>query len=107
MKTIVYQKLVRDRIPEIIRKGGNECRTRILSQEEYLACLEQKLSEELNEYLQSGQLEELADLLEVMKALAVAKGSSWEDLETIRREKEEKRGGFLEKILLEEVTEKD
>lgn len=107
MKTVVYQKLVRDRIPEIIRKGGNECRTRILSQEEYLACLEQKLSEELNEYLQSGQLEELADLLEVMKALTLAKGSSWETLEAIRREKEERRGGFREKILLEEVTEKD
>ena len=107
MKTVVYQKLVRDRIPEIIRKGGNECRTRILSQEEYLACLEQKLSEELNEYLQSGQLEELADLLEVMKALTLAKGSSWETLEATRREKEARRGGFREKIILEEVTEKD
>ncbi len=107
MKTVVYQKLVRDRIPEIIRNGGNDCRTRILTQEEYLSCLEQKLSEELNEYLQSGQLEELADLLEVMKALVAAKGSSWEALEEIRGEKEEKRGGFREKILLEEVTEKD
>ena len=107
MKTVAYQKLVRDRIPEIIRKDGNECRTRTLTQEEYLACLEQKLSEELNEYLQSGQLEELADLLEVMKALTAAKGSSWDALEAIRAEKEERRGGFREKILLEEVTEKD
>lgn len=107
MKTVVYQKLVRDKIPEIIRGGGNECRTRILGDAEYLACLEQKLSEELQEYLQSGQLEELADLLEVMMALTKAKGSSWEALEEIRGKKEEKRGGFREKILLESVTEKD
>lgn len=107
MKTVEYHKLVRDKIPEIIRNGGNECRTRILAETEYLACLEQKLSEELNEYLQSGQLEELADLLEVMKAVTEAKGSSWEALEEIRAKKEEKRGAFREKILLESVTEKD
>ena len=57
-----YDKLVRDRIPQIIREDGRSCRTRTRGQEEYLSLLEDKLREELDEYLQSGSMEELADL---------------------------------------------
>ncbi len=105
MKTIRYQKLVRDRIPEIIEKQGKQSVCSVLSDEEYLVRLDQKLSEELEEYLEDKSMEELADLLEVMMAVAKARGSSIEEVEAIRRQKAEKRGGFEKKILLEEVRE--
>lgn len=105
MKTIRYQKLVRDRIPEIIEKQGKQSVCSVLSDEEYLVRLDQKLSEELEEYLEDKSMEELADLLEVMMAVAKARGSSIEEVEAIRRQKAEKRGGFEKKIFLEEVRE--
>ena len=86
-----YHKLVRDRIPEIIRAGGKSCVTETLSDGEYLRLLDVKLSEEL------------ADLLEVMRALVTARGCTWEQLEQIRQEKRTRRGGFEERILLLEV----
>ena len=104
-KRIVYQKLVRDKIPQIIRASGKECVTQILSHEEYLQKLDEKLDEELAEYQQSKSLEELADLLEVMGAVVSARGYTWEELETIRAQKCSKRGGFRDKILLVETTE--
>lgn len=103
----VYDKLVRDRIPEIIRADGNSCGVRVLEDAEYLRRLEEKLKEELSEYLESGQLEELADLLEVMMALVKAKGSSWQELEHVRQDKHAKRGGFAEKLLLVSVTREE
>ena len=105
MKTIRYDKLVRDRIPEIIEKNGKKCVTSILSEAEYLEKLDQKLNEELEEYQESKSMEELADLLEVIRAVAAARGSSMEEVERIRREKAEKRGGFEKRILLEAVKE--
>lgn len=98
-----YHKLVRDRIPEIIRAGGKSCVTETLSDGEYLRLLDEKLSEELAEYQESKELEELADLLEVMRALVTARGCTWEQLEQIRQEKRTRRGGFEERILLLEV----
>ena len=105
MKKVTYHKLVRDKIPDIIRQSGKDCTCSILSDEDYLKFLDEKLNEELAEYQESKSMEELADLLEVMRAVAVARGSSPEEIENIRREKAEKRGGFEKKILLEEVTE--
>ena len=105
MKTITYHKLVRDRIPEIIEKDGKSCVCSILSEEEYLTLLDEKLGEELAEYQESKSMEELADLMEVIRAVAVARGSSPEEVEEIRRRKAEKRGGFEKRILLEEVRE--
>lgn len=102
-KRIVHNKLVRDRIPEIIEKSGRTCITEILSDEAYLQMLDAKLSEELNEYQQSKELEELADLLEVMAAVVKARGFTWGELESVRAEKRAKRGGFDEKIFLKEV----
>ena len=100
-----YHKLVRDRIPEIIEASGKTCVTEILSDEEYLKMVDAKLDEELAEYHQDQNLEELADLMEVIHAAAVARGYTLEDLERVRAEKAAKRGGFEKKILLKEVQE--
>ena len=100
-----YHKLVRDKIPQIIRQGGNSCTTCVLDTEEYLQELDQKLQEELNEYQESKSPEELADLLEVMMAAAKARGYQWQEIENIRLAKLEKRGGFEQRILLQSVEE--
>ena len=105
MKKTVYRKLVRDRIPQIIEQAGQTCSCSILSDEDYLDMLDEKLNEELAEYQEDKSMEELADLLEVMRAVALARGSSIGEVEEIRRRKAEKRGGFEKKILLEEVVE--
>ncbi len=98
-----YEKLIRDRIPEIIAENGQTARVRRLSDEEYLLKLDEKLDEELAEYHADRNVEELADLLEVIYAAALARGCPAENLDRIRREKAEKRGAFQEKLLLEEV----
>ena len=100
-----YNKLVRDRIPEIIEANGSTCVTEILSDEDYLKMLDAKLDEELAEYHADQNIEELADLMEVIRACAVARGYSVEELEQVRAEKAAKRGGFERKILLKEVIE--
>ena len=101
----IYNKLVRDRIPEIIEEDGNSAKTKILTDEEYIAELDKKLIEEMNEYLESGSLEELADLTEVIRAVSLARGYSLDELEKVRLSKAEKRGGFEKKIFLVEVNE--
>ena len=100
-----YNKLVRDRIPEIIEAGGKQCRVEVLSEEDYLRMADAKLDEELAEYRQDGNVEELADLLEVIYAAAAARGCSREELERIRAAKAEQRGGFEKRLLLIDVTE--
>lgn len=104
--TKIYNKLVRDRIPEIIEADGRLCIMEILPDGRYLRMLDAKLDEELAEYQESKSLEELADLLEVMRAVVTARGWSWERLEQVRQEKAARRGGFEKKILLKEVREK-
>ena len=101
-----YNKLVRDRIPEIIESDGKTCVTETLSDARYLEMLDAKLNEELAEYQESKSLEELADLLEVLQAVVLARGWTWEQLEEVRQKKAAKRGGFEKKILLKEVLEK-
>lgn len=105
MKEIIYDKLVRDKIPEIIEKSGKQCKTEILSDEKYLEMIDKKLNEELAEYHEDQNIEELADLLEVIYAATKARGYSIEDLEKVRAKKAEKRGGFDKKILLIKVIE--
>lgn len=102
---IQYNKLVRGRIPEIIESSGKSCTTEILSAEDYLRMIDAKLDEELAEYHKDQNIEELADLLEVIRAAAIARGYSLEDLERVRAEKAAKRGGFEKRILLKEVVE--
>ena len=100
-----YNKLVRDRIPEIIESCGKKCTCETLSQEKYIAMLDAKLNEELGEYQESKSLEELADLLEVIDAVIKARGYTWDQLTAIRKKKMEDRGGFEKRILLKEVYE--
>ena len=95
-----YNKLVRDRIPEIIEVSGKICATEILSDEAYLRMVDAKLDEELAEYHSDQTIEELADLLEVIYAAAMARGYTLEQLEVVRAEKAAKRGAFAKKILL-------
>lgn len=99
----VYNKLVRDKIPEIIEADGKTCKTRILSDEEYIAALEAKLNEEIAEYQSDKNLEEMADVLEVLRAICLARGYGLEELEAVRANKVEERGGFVKKIFLESV----
>ena len=105
MPTKTYHKLVRDRIPEIIKADGKTCVCETLSDEDYLSLLDQKLNEELAEYQESKSLEEMADLLEVIQAIVKARGWTLEELEQVRANKAAKRGGFEKKVLLKEVSE--
>ena len=97
---MVYNKLVRDKIPQIIESNGEKPNIRILGQEEYTHALESKLDEEVMEFHKEKNLEELADILEVVYALAEDLGASTNDLEKVYRNKHEKRGGFRERIFL-------
>jgi len=105
MKTKVYNKLVRDRIPEIIEASGKTCIWVTLSDERYIELLNKKLQEEVTEYLESGTVEELADIGEVMHAILDYKGIPLEEFQRVRNEKLQERGGFAKRILLKEVTE--
>jgi len=100
-----HNKLVRDKIPEIIEKAGKKAHTHILSEEEYMTELDKKLNEECAEYQADKSIEELADMLEVMYAIAEARGWSVSELEAVRREKAEKRGAFERRIFLERVDD--
>lgn len=99
-------KLVRDRIPEIIEADGKTCICKTLSDEDYLHLLDEKLNEELAEYQESKSLEELADLLEVIRAVVKARGWTLKELEELRAGKAAKRGRFEKKLLLQEVIKK-
>jgi len=104
-----YNKLVRDKIPEIIKNNGEEPIIRILDDIEYKKELEKKLFEEYNEVIESSnkdRLEELADMLEVMKCLAELEGKTIEDIIEISNDKNLKRGSFKDKIYLEKVLKK-
>ena len=101
----VYNKLVRDKIPEIIEKSGKTCTVETLTDEKYITLLDAKLTEELAEYQESKALEELADLLEVMGAVVKARGYTWDELTTLRKKKREEHGGFEKRVLLKEVVE--
>lgn len=102
-----YHKLVRDKIPRIIASQGKTCVVRKLTDEEYLKMVDAKLDEELAEYHKDQNLEELADLMEVIYAAADARGYSREQLEKVRLEKEAERGAFRERLLLLQVRDKE
>ena len=97
----VYNKLVRDNIPEIMIQNGAKPVTRILTDEEYLIELNKKLLEEVKEYLESENIEEIADIEEVLLAILNVKGITRDNLEEIRKTKTLKRGAFNKKIFLE------
>ena len=98
-----YGKLVRDKIIEIIKNNGENPKYHILTDEEYLVELHKKLFEEANEFVEEDSPEELADLLEVVYAIAKERKIDLKEVEKIRLNKREKRGGFEQKIYLEDV----
>lgn len=107
MKTIVYNKLVRDKIPEIIKSSGKNPVTELMDETAYKKALDQKLLEETKEYLESGSEEELADIAEVFYSILAARGISINEIEQLRAEKAAERGGFEQRIFLKEVHVED
>ena len=101
----IYNKLIRDKIPEIIKASGNEYEITTLDNKEYITELNKKLQEELNEYYEDQSVDELADLVEVIYAILKHKEVPLHKFEEIRISKAEKRGAFDNKLFLKEVIE--
>ena len=99
----IYNKLVRDKIPEIIKSEGREVKARTLTNEEYKKELNKKLKEEVKEYLEDNNAQELADIVEVVYGILNSMDITIEEFEKIRKEKAKKRGAFNKKIFLEEA----
>ncbi|MFH1787349.1 MAG: nucleoside triphosphate pyrophosphohydrolase [archaeon] len=99
----VYNKLVRDNILDILSEKGLTCKSHVASKEEYLIKLKEKLQEEVSEFLGESNKEELADILEVVYAIADSYGVDKAELNRLRKNKAKKRGRFIDKIILEEV----
>ena len=106
----IFNKLVRDNIPDIIASNGEESVTRILTDEEYEVALYKKLLEETNEVISSKSsgetLEELADVLEILMSIAKLNGKTLDDVLKIAAQKKLKRGGFEKRIFLEKTYKK-
>lgn len=100
---ILYRKLVRDNIPNICIANNQKPKYRVLNDNEYKIALNKKLKEEVKEYIRSGDTEELADILEVVEAIAVAQGSTFEDVLKIKENKANKNGKFDKKYFLDSV----
>ena len=101
----IFNKLVRDKIPEIIEKNNEKPIIRILNDEEYIEALNNKLQEETKEYLEDNNLEELADIVEVVYGILDYKNVKIEEFENIRKAKAQKRGAFKNRIFLEKTEE--
>lgn len=104
MATIKHNKLVRDLIKKKIEDNGETAVTRILEDDEFLKELHKKLQEEVDEYQSKGEVEELADILEVIYAIAKAKGVDEQELDKIRQQKRRLRGGFDDRVYLVETN---
>lgn len=100
-----YNKLVRDRIPDILKKQGQTPVTRILNDDEYVEGLIDRLCEEVDEFDQDRNAEEMADILEVLMALAQALGINQKDLKKVREKKAMVRGTYKKRLFLERVEE--
>lgn len=100
-----YNKAIRDNIPVIIKKSGNECSVKTLSDDEFLKELEKKLREEIEEYLDNSSVEELADIVEVIERISQLKGVSFDELERIRQKKGDERGRFKNNLFLISTSE--
>jgi predicted house-cleaning noncanonical NTP pyrophosphatase (MazG superfamily) len=98
-----YDKLVRDKIPEYIKSKGLTPLTHIADQDEYRKKLMEKLTEEMNEFLEDESMEEFIDILEVMDAIEDIKGFKREDISKLKENKAKERGKFFKRIILEEV----
>lgn len=99
-----YDKLVRDNIPQIIKKEGKQFSIHLADNDEYFSKLKGKLSEELKEFIESESKEELADILEVLEAIYDFKNYTKEEIEKIKKEKAQIKGKFKSRIILEDIT---
>ena len=99
-----YGKAIRDKIPEIIRKSGSNCIVETLPNDAFLSEIENKLGEEVEEYLQSKSIEELADIIEVIYRIVELRGITLEELNSIRLDKIEERGAFTKNLYLVETS---
>lgn len=105
MKITKYDKLVRDKIPQVLDAKGIKSITRKVEGDEYFVRLVDKLKEEVEEFAKDVNEEEIADIIEVLNAIILAKSFSKEKIEVIRKKKLGERGGFSEKIILDQTEE--
>lgn len=105
MKETHYNKLVRDKIPDIIRKEGREPVTRTLEDEEFTAALDAKLQEEVAEYVENPSMEEIADILEVLEAIVAMRKYPQAELRRAKNKKALVRGTLHDRVFLEKVVE--
>ncbi len=106
MPTKVYNKLVRDKIPDIIAQSGKRAEISTLNDIDYKNALKSKLLEEVQEFIESEEKEEMADILEVLYALMEVKDTSMEQVQALLLHKRAERGAFKDKIFLKEVQSK-
>ncbi len=104
MPEIVYDKLVRDRIPEVVARDGKQAVTRIAGPGEYPARLAAKLAEEAAEFRENPSVGELADVMECVRALCLCHGFTMDEVERERLRKRAERGGFEGRIILDKVV---
>ena len=97
---VIYNKAIRDKIPDIIEESGKNCNVKKLTNSEFLVQLEKKLVEELSEYQESKNVEELADILEVIYRISELKGITSNELDSIKNEKAKTRGKFDNNLFL-------
>ncbi len=96
----VYNKAIRDKIPEIIEAKGLRCQYKTLNDEEFLFHLEKKLEEKIREYYQTKNIEELTDLLEVIYRIIELRGVSLSEINEMRAKKNLERGSFSKNLFL-------
>jgi len=100
---MLYNKLVRDKIPDVIAANGETAVFHVAGDGEYWEKLKEKVLEEFKEFVADESAEEFADLMEVLGAIAAFKGFGAEEIAELRRAKNEKRGAFADRIILEEA----
>ena len=101
----IYNKLVRDNIPQLIKESGRDCTSRILNEKEYYDALLDKIVEEIEEYRISGNEEELADVYEVLDCLVQLKEYEPMHIDYLQLIRREKRGSFKDRVLLIDVED--
>lgn len=102
MKT--YNKLVRDRIPDIIKADGVDCIFHVADNEEYVKKLYEKLDEEFTEFKENPTVEEFADMMEVLTSIALHHKINLETVKEVKRDKRNARGGFNDRVILDSTT---
>ena len=100
-----YNKLVRDKIPNIIKANGGECKFHVAKKDEYIDVLNEKILEEVQEFIENPCAEEIADVLEVIEAIARMHRINLDDIKSVKKKKREERGSFNLMFVLDEATE--